>query len=157
VAQSETVFREHGTQVAALCWRISPKRGSVPEVLIITSLNAKRWILPKGWLEPELSAAENAAREAFEEAGVIGKINPQPIGSYHYLKDRKDGGGIPCSVMVFALAVTRQFDDWPEKNLRKLAWLPVEQAAARVVEPGLRQMLKDFRKQYLPQRTRHTG
>ena len=106
--RGEALFREHGKQVAALCWRHSPKRGSQLEVLLITSLNSKRWIMPKGWPEPDLSPAENAAREAFEEAGVTGKISPQPIGSYHYLKERKDGGGVPCSVEVFALAVTKQ-------------------------------------------------
>jgi len=143
----ETLFREHGKQVAALCWRPSKKHGSAIEVLLITSLNSKRWILPKGWLEPELNAAENAAREAFEEAGVTGKISPQPVGAYHYLKERKDGGGMPCSVDVFALAVTKQLDDWPEKSARELAWVPVEQAVLQVSEPGLRQLLRDFRKQ----------
>ena len=144
--RSDPLFREHGKQVAALCWRTSQKHGSAVEVLLITSLNSKRWILPKGWPEPELGPAENAAREAFEEAGVMGKIGAQPIGSYHYLKEKKDGGGMPCSVEVFALEVTKQLDDWPEKNARKLAWLPLEQAAAKISEPGLRQLLKDFRK-----------
>ena len=128
-----------------MCWRTAPKRGLTLEVLLITSLNSKRWILPKGWPEPELGPADNAAREAVEEAGVMGKISPDPIG-YHYLKERKDGGGIPCSVEVFALEVTKQLDDWPEKSSRQLAWLPLDQAAARVVEPSLRQMIKDFRK-----------
>lgn len=150
----ESLFREHGRQVAALCWRTSQKHGSTIEVLLITSLNSKRWILPKGWPEPELGPAENAAREAFEEAGVVGKISRQPVGSYHYLKERKGGGGIPCSVQVFALEVTGQMDDWPEKNARKLAWLPVDKAAAQVAEPSLRQMLKDFRKPQTPARTR---
>jgi 8-oxo-dGTP pyrophosphatase MutT (NUDIX family) len=154
--KSEPLFREHGRQVAALCWRLSPKRGAL-EVLLITSLNSRRWIVPKGWPEPELGAAENAAREAFEEAGVIGKISPQPVGSYHYLKERKDGGGVPCSVEVFALAVSKQLDDWPEKNARELAWLPVDQAVARVAEPGLRQVLKDFRKQHMPAKARRAG
>jgi 8-oxo-dGTP pyrophosphatase MutT (NUDIX family) len=149
---SEALFREHGKQVAALCWRLSPKRGSQLEVLLITSLNSKRWIMPKGWPEPDLTAAENAAREAFEEAGVTGKISPAPIGSYHYLKERKGGGGVPCSVEVFALAVTKQLDDWPEKGTRELAWVPVEQAVTRLAEPGLRQVLKSFRKQHVPQR-----
>jgi len=148
--QGESLFREHGKQVAALCWRHSSKRNSQIEILLVTSLNSKRWILPKGWLEPELSAAENAAREAFEEAGVTGKVSPQPIGAYHYLKEKKDGGGMPCSVDVFALEVTKQLDDWPEKNARELAWIPVEQAAVRVSEPGLRQLLRDFRKQQVP-------
>ena len=142
----DPLFREHGKQVAALCWRTSPKRGSAIEVLLITSLSSKRWILPKGWPEPELGPAENAAREAFEEAGVMGKISAKPVGRYHYLKERKDGGGIPCSVDVFMLEVTKQLDDWPEKNSRELAWLPLDQAAARVTEPSLRQLLKDFHK-----------
>jgi 8-oxo-dGTP pyrophosphatase MutT (NUDIX family) len=155
VVRGEPLFREHGKQVAALCWRASGK--GTPEVLLITSLNSKRWIVPKGWPEPDLSPAENAAREAFEEAGVIGKIGAHPIGTYHYLKEKKDGGGVPCRVEVFALAVTQQLDDWPEKNVRALAWLPLDQAAARVAEPGLRQILKDFRKQQAQQKTKRAG
>ena len=150
----DPLFREHGKQVAALCWRTAQKHASAIEVLLITSLNSKRWILPKGWPEPELGPAENAAREAFEEAGVMGKISAKPIGRYHYLKERKDGGGIPCSVEVFALEVTKQVDDWPEKSSRQLAWLPLDQAAARVTEPSLRQILKDFRKQHMPQKAK---
>ena len=153
----EPLFREHGKQVAALCWRPSLKHGSAIEILLITSLNSKRWILPKGWPEPELGPAENAAREAFEEAGVMGKIGAKPIGRYHYLKERKDGGGIPCSVEVFALEITKQLDDWPEKNSRQLAWLPLDQAAARVTEPSLRQILKDFRKQHTAPRPRRAA
>jgi 8-oxo-dGTP pyrophosphatase MutT (NUDIX family) len=155
--QGETLFREHGRQVAALCWRPSPRRPSQPEVLLITSRNSKRWILPKGWPEAGLSPAENAAREAFEEAGVSGKIEAQPIGSYHYLKAKKDGGGMPCSVDVFALAVTKQSDDWPEKNARELAWMPVEQAMMQVSEPGVRQILKNFRKQHVPAKARRAS
>lgn len=153
----DPLFREHGKQVAALCWRPSQKHGSTIEVLLITSLNSKRWILPKGWPEPELGPADNAAREAFEEAGVMGKIGAKPISRYHYLKEKKDGGGIPCSVEVFALEVTKQLDDWPEKNSRELAWLPLEQAAARVTEPSLRQLIKEFRKPQATARPRRVG
>ena len=155
--KGEALFREHGRQVAALCWRHSPKRTSQLEILLVTSLNSKRWILPKGWLEPDLTPADNAAREAFEEAGVTGKVSPQPIGAYHYLKEKKDGGGVPCSVDVFVLAVTKQLDDWPEKNVRELAWVPVEQAAAQISEPGLRQVLRDFRKQQMPTKARRAA
>ena len=151
----DSLFRDHGRQVAALCWR--HRRGSVLEVLLITSLSSKRWILPKGWPEPELGPADNAMREAFEEAGVTGKVSPDPIGSYHYLKGKKDGGGIPCSVEVFPLEVTKQMDDWPEKGHREILWLPVDQAAARVAELGLRQILKDFRKHHLRAKVPHSG
>jgi 8-oxo-dGTP pyrophosphatase MutT (NUDIX family) len=153
----EPLFREHGKQVAALCWRLSHKTGPVLEILLITSLNSKRWILPKGWPEPELTAAESAAREAFEEAGVTGKISAQPVGTYHYLKEKKDGGGVPCRVEVFALAVTKQAHDWSEKGARDVAWLPLDQAAARVGEPGLRQVLKAFRKSHAPQAARRAS
>lgn len=141
-ALGDPLFREHGKQVAALCWRLNP----VLEVLLITSLNSKRWILPKGWLMEGLSASESAAREAFEEAGVAGKIGSKPVGSYHYLKERKDGGGVPCRVDVFALQVTAEMEDWPEKGARRIAWLPAEQAAIRVTEPGLRELLRNFSK-----------
>lgn len=148
------LFREHGKQVATLCWRAKP----VLEVLLITSLKSRRWILPKGWLEPNLTAAESAAREAFEEAGITGKIDAQPIGQYHYLKEKKDGSGMPCRVDVFALAALKQLHDWPEKGARDIAWLPLDQAAVRVAEPGLRQILKNFRKQHAPQTAaRRTG
>jgi 8-oxo-dGTP pyrophosphatase MutT (NUDIX family) len=155
--RGEPLFREHGKQVAALCWRVSQKAAPVLEVLLITSLNSKRWILPKGWPEPELTLAQSAAREAFEEAGVAGKIDAAPVGHYHYLKEKKDGSGVPCSVDIFALQVTKQLHDWPEKGAREMVWLPLDQAAVRVGEPGLRQVLRDFRKHHMPQKSRRTG
>lgn len=147
--KSEALFREHGNQVAALCWRMS-KRGL--EVLLITSLNSKRWILPKGWPEADLAGCENAAREAFEEAGVTGKIGVQPIGHYYYLKEKRDSHGMPVRVEVFALAVTKQHDDWPERNVRTLAWMPLNEAIAKISEPGVRQVLKSFNKQHVAHR-----
>jgi 8-oxo-dGTP pyrophosphatase MutT (NUDIX family) len=135
----DLLFREHGRQVAALCWR-----GELPEVLLITSLNTKRWILPKGWPMDGMTLAQSAAREAFEEAGVEGTISAAPIGNYPYLKERKDGGAMACSVDVFAMEVTGQAADWLEKGARELAWLPLDQAVAKVTEPGLRQILQDF-------------
>ncbi len=131
--------------MAALCWR--PVDGNGLEVLLITSLNSKRWILPKGWLIDGLTPAQSAAREALEEAGVTGNTAQQPLGTYHYLKERKDGGGVPCSVDVFGLEVTSQMDDWPEKGAREIAWLTLDDAAARVSEPGLRELLGTFRRQ----------
>ncbi len=141
-----SLFREHGQQVAALCWRTA-QNGAL-EVLLITSLGSKRWILPKGWPEREMNLADNAAREAFEEAGIAGVTDPHPIGVYPYLKERKDGGVTACSASVFALKVESQAADWPEKGARELAWLPLAQAAARVTEPGLRQIILDFSKRH---------
>jgi 8-oxo-dGTP pyrophosphatase MutT (NUDIX family) len=143
--RGEPLFREHGRQVAALCWR--PGR-QASQVLLITSLNTRRWILPKGWQEEGMTPSAAAAREAFEEAGVTGKVAGKAFASYHYLKERKGGGAMPCRVDVFLLEVTRQHDDWPEKGERESAWLTPAQAAARVGEPGLRAILRDFARQH---------
>ena len=118
-----------------------------PEILLITSLSTRRWILPKGWPMEGVTLAESAAREAFEEAGIEGIVSPDPIGNYPYLKERKDGSGMPCSVDVFTLEVTGQRDDWPEKGARDVLWLPLDQASAKVAEPGLRQLLTEFGQQ----------
>ena len=137
--KGEALFREHGKQVATLCWRARP----VLEVLLITSLNSKRWIIPKGWPEADLTAADSAAREAFEEAGIVGRISARPIGAYHYLKEKKDGTGLPCSVDVFALAVTKQLNEYPEKGARTLAWVPLDQAIKQVGELGRARQVVD--------------
>ena len=134
-----------------MCWR-----GKAPEVLLITSLNTKRWILPKGWPMDGMSLAQSAAREAFEEAGVEGVVSATPIGNYPYLKEKKDGGAMACSVDVFLLEVTGQSADWPENGKRELAWLPLTQAEAKVAEPGLRQILREFAATIAP-RARRAG
>lgn len=83
--------------MAALCWR--PADGNALEILLITSFNSKRWILPKGWLMEGLTPAESAAREALEEAGVTGNSGQQPLGRYHYLKERKTAAACPAASM----------------------------------------------------------
>jgi 8-oxo-dGTP pyrophosphatase MutT (NUDIX family) len=128
-------------QVAALCWRRAP----LLEVLLVTSLRTKRWILPKGWPEAGLTLAGSAAREALEEAGVTGEIEPEPIGHYHYIKE-KAGHALPVRVEIFSLKVMRQRRTWAEKGAREILWLPVDLAVARVEERGLRHLLLHFRK-----------
>ena len=138
-----TPLRVHDchVQVAALCWRYVP----APEVLLVTTLRTRRWILPKGWPQKGLSLAQSAAAEAYEEAGVRGQVWPTPLGEYHYLKE-KDGTGLPCRVQVFPLLVTGIVPNFPEKGERKLLWLPFDQAARRIAEPQLRKLLLAFRK-----------
>lgn len=103
-----------------------------------------------------MTLAESAAREAFEEAGVEGIIGTEPIGNYPYLKEKKDGGAMACSVDVFAMEVTGQAADWLEKGTRELAWLPLDRATAKVAEPGLRLILQDFGANRTP-RARRAG
>jgi 8-oxo-dGTP pyrophosphatase MutT (NUDIX family) len=129
-------------QVAALCWRRSPRL----EVLLVTSLRTHRWILPKGWPELGLTLAESAAHEALEEAGVEGIVSKTPVGRYHYAKEKRDGTVLPCEVVIFALEVKMQRRNWHEKSQRERAWLTPEQAAARVSEPGVRAILTHFAK-----------
>jgi 8-oxo-dGTP pyrophosphatase MutT (NUDIX family) len=130
-----------GRQVAALCWRRAPE----PQVLLVTSLHTRRWILPKGWPMPGESSAQSAALEALEEAGVAGDIAAEPIGRYSYTKEKK-GRGIPCTVDVYPLLVRHQLLTWPEKGRRETLWLPLAEAALRVGEPDLRRILLAFRK-----------
>lgn len=126
-------------QVAALCWRSSPRL----EILLVTSLRTRRWILPKGWPQDGMSLAQSAAIEALEEAGVIGDIAAEPIGRYHYLKE-KNGSALPCAVDVFSLFVTGEHGTWAEKEKRQKLWLPAERAASKIAETGLRRILTGF-------------
>ncbi len=128
-------------QYAALPWRRSE---GVLEILLITTLTTGRWIVPKGWPIAGLSPAASAAQEALEEAGIAGTIEPAAIGSYSCRKLRKSGETVTCTVDVFPLEVKSQKQTWAEKATRQFDWLPVEEALARVQEPGLRRILLKF-------------
>lgn len=119
-------------QSAAIPWR--HRHGRI-ELLLITSRKRRRWILPKGIVEPELSPAESAAKEALEEAGVVGSISAEPVGRYEYGK----WGGV-CSVDVFTLRVESVLERWQEEY-RQRHWLRPEEAARRVEEPELGRLL----------------
>jgi 8-oxo-dGTP pyrophosphatase MutT (NUDIX family) len=114
------------------------------EVLLITTLKTHRWIVPKGWPIAELAPHACAAREALEEAGVGGMICEKPVGSFRYLKRRKDGETMPCKVDVFALEVTHQRRTWAEKGVREFRWCTIAEALVSVGEPGLRQIISRF-------------
>lgn len=122
-------------QSAALPYR---HRDGRLEYLLITSRRGRRWVIPKGVREPGLSAAESAAKEAFEEAGIEGRVAGGPVGSYEYSK----WGGV-CSVQVFPLQVRIIHPHWPESQRRRV-WLGPEAAAARIDEPDLQRLLLDF-------------
>ncbi|MBO6640481.1 MAG: NUDIX hydrolase [Roseitalea sp.] len=129
-------------QVAALVWRKAGKKKI--EVLLITSRGTGRWILPKGWVEADEAMGSAAAREAWEEAGVEGTLSDGPVGTYDYDKLTDDGDAIPCRTHVFALAITRQARDWPERDERQRKWVPAADAAGMVEEPELKALLDAF-------------
>ena len=130
-------------QYAALPIRV--KEGGDLEVLLLTSRDTGRWIIPKGWPGRRLTPRAAAAREAYEEAGIEGSIRPpDPVGRYHYAK-RLEAGEIRIKVKVFLLHVERQLDTWPEQDQRRTRWLSPEQAAELVDEPELAAILRAAR------------
>ena len=116
------------------------------EVLLITSSSGKRWIIPKGIVEKDLSPAESAAQEAIEEAGVEGVVGTDPVGEYRY-----DKWGGTCVVKVYLLEVRRELETWQEAVVRRREWVALEEAPRRVTDGGLRTVLRglsasDFRR-----------
>ena len=136
-------------QIGALCWR---PHGTGHEVLLITSRDTGRWIIPKGWLvpvaattsPPTTTPADTAAREAWEEAGIEGSPEEEALGYFAYRKGLDEGRAIPCVVEVFALKVDRLTDRYPEKGERRRKWFRPEKAAKKVDEPDLRQLILSF-------------
>lgn len=129
-------------QCAALPWRLDGD-GAV-EVLLITSRQTRRWVIPKGWRMKGKSQAASAVREAQEEAGVKGKIRKKPIGAYSYEKRLADGAVQTLDVAVFPLEVLTEAAHWPEANERERAWVPLAEAARRVDEPELQALIAAF-------------
>ena len=117
-------------QYAALPYR--RKRNSRTEVLLVTSRDTGRWIIPKGWPGKGKSPHKSAAREALEEAGVIGRISRRPLGAFSYKKRLKDGKVVVCEVQVFVMKVKRRAATWLEKGQRRVKWLPRTKAAKAV-------------------------
>jgi 8-oxo-dGTP pyrophosphatase MutT (NUDIX family) len=107
------------------------------QVCLVTSSSGGRWVVPKGHLEPDKSAGQVALQEAWEEAGLVGVLRPEPAGSYLYSKFNN-----LYYVLVFVLDVTEAADDWPESNLRRRVWLDPAEAVARVQEKGLQELIR---------------
>ncbi|MGB0683773.1 MAG: NUDIX hydrolase [Magnetovibrionaceae bacterium] len=117
-----------------------------PECLLITSRDTGRWVLPKGSIEEDESARDCAKREAYEEAGVRGKLSSTKVGCYTYRKTERKGGG-HCMVKVFAMEVSELSKSWPEKADRKRKWMTFEEASDSVAEPDLQDLLEKFGRQ----------
>ena len=127
-------------QFAALPFRIAS--GAV-EVLLITSRETQRWIIPKGWPIRGLRPREVATREAVEEAGLVGTIvGKRPIGSYHYTKRLPDNQEILCRVKVFLMSVDHQLDTWKEKEQRECEWMSPQKAARLIDDRGLAELFR---------------
>lgn len=122
-------------QSAVIPYRIVDKQ---IEVMLVTSRKGTRWVVPKGLLEPEMTPAESAANEAWEEAGVRGEVNDEPVGHFTY-----DKWGGTCEVDVYLMHVTEERDAWLE-DFRTRQWFSLDDAAAKVREKELREMISSL-------------
>ena len=123
-------------QVAALC-----RHAENGDVLLITSRDSGRWVVPKGWPMQGRSMAQAARREAWEEAGVRGTIGKDHIGTYHYTKMLPKGILVPLEVQVFLMSVEKLSKGFPEQGQRRRGWFAPHVAASMVEEEGLKQIL----------------
>lgn len=126
-------------QFAALCYRVRAD-GGLCEVLLVTSRESGRWVIPKGWPMAGKKPHEVAAIEAFEEAGVRGKAKKKPLGYFTYLKMMDNGQRAPCCVQVHLLDVKEYCDVFREKGQRLCEWVSCVEAARRVREPELKEL-----------------
>lgn len=133
---------KHRPQIAALCWRYH--HGEL-EILLITSRDTGRWVIPKGWPMKGKADHEAAAQEAWEEAGVIGKVKKKPIGVFSYRKGMKTSKDVDCAVSVYPLKVDRLSSRFPEKGQRRRKWMSPRKAATKVREPLLQDLLKSLK------------
>lgn len=132
-------------QIAALPYRAdSPAADAQIRVLLITSRGTGRWVIPKGGLISGLSPHASAAREAEEEAGILGAACPTPLGTYQFRKRRKSGASVLTDVQVFPFAVTDELDSWEEQHERERRWFTLAEAAEAVDEPDLRSLMRSF-------------
>jgi len=128
------------TQFGALCYRV---KNDKIQILLITSRTTRRWIVPKGWPVDKATPYEAALTEAWEEAGVKGKIKGNTVGIYSYVK-RDDRTKSPCVVVVFAVKVRKLSNTYPEVQQRRRKWVSRKKAAKMVDEPELKQLLRSF-------------
>lgn len=130
---------DEAKQVAAL--PVRKGEDGLLEVLLVTSRETGRWVIPKGWPSKRLSDRDAAAREARQEAGVIGSMKSRPIGTYRYRKVQPDGTRL-LDVTVYLLKVEREKRSWPEKDQRQRSWFKADAAARRVREPSLQKLIR---------------
>jgi 8-oxo-dGTP pyrophosphatase MutT (NUDIX family) len=134
--------RRASTQVGALCWR---RKAGALQVLLITSRETRRWIIPKGWPMDGLDLHQAAAREAWEEAGVRpARVGQRSVGSYFYHKLLPRGEALPCRTRVYPVEVRKLAKDFPERSERRRRWVRPAKAAKMVDEPELRKLLRNL-------------
>jgi 8-oxo-dGTP pyrophosphatase MutT (NUDIX family) len=140
--------RPKRTQYAALCYRRSKNDGQL-EILLLTSRDTGRWVIPKGWPMEGKMCHEAAEREAYEEAGVKGATGSERIGFYMYDKGMDQGLKVQCMVQVYPIVVLDMLKNFPEKGSRKMEWVSFQEGANRVAEPMLKDLILSFEQRLL--------
>lgn len=132
-------------QIAALPYRARGQGIDAPvDVLLVTSRESRRWVIPKGNPESGLAPHAAAAKEAEEEAGVRGPVCPTPLGSYRYRKRRKTGASLMFDVDVYPLSVSQELGEWKEATERERRWFSLADAAQAVEERDLADLIRSF-------------
>jgi len=125
-------------QCGAICCRV--ERGGRLSVLLLTSRDTGRWVIPKGYLERKEKPYRCAQREALEEAGIIGKVRKRPLGYYTYLKDNET----PLTVSIHLLRLRNEVNQFPERAQRLKIWVSPAEAAQLVEEPELQALFRSI-------------
>jgi 8-oxo-dGTP pyrophosphatase MutT (NUDIX family) len=141
IALGEAAKTDLRTQFAALCYRI---KDSKVQICLVTSRRTKRWIVPKGWPMDGETPMDAAATEAFEEAGVRGKVHARPAGVFSYYKVRLENE-LPCLAVVYPMRVKKVLKDWPERKERTRKWVSRKKAAALVSDVELSAIILNFK------------
>ncbi|NTU96776.1 MAG: NUDIX hydrolase [Chlorobiaceae bacterium] len=108
-------------------------------LVLITSRRSENWIIPKGYIEKGLSPAESAAKEAFEEAGLIGRVHHEIAGEYRYRKYGK-----LFSVRLYPLFIDKMLDEWDEMHYRRRVLVTPAKALEMVVHENLRRIIAEY-------------
>jgi 8-oxo-dGTP pyrophosphatase MutT (NUDIX family) len=145
-APASSQVREGATpqlQSGALVYRRAADGGLL--ILLISKSRSKDWGIPKGRIGVGLSLAQNAAKEAFEEAGVEGVVSANAVGMYRAAKrNAGDASDLVIEVWVYLLEATRRLQHWPEKGKRRIKWVRCGEAAALLKEPVLAELCRDL-------------
>ncbi|MDA1143281.1 MAG: NUDIX hydrolase [Planctomycetota bacterium] len=128
------LFRQSGVVPYRLC-------DGLLEILLITSIRKRNWIIPKGVVEQRMTPLETALNEAFEEAGVKGVSSGRTLGAYSY---HKENWGGTCNVEVFSLRVTEALEKFPDILRRERRWMGLEEALDSIRAPGLSKLIENF-------------
>lgn len=140
IALGDATKRDLRTQFAALCYRFKDDK---LQICLVTSRRSGRWIVPKGWPMDGETPADAAATEAFEEAGLRGKVDNRPIGVFSYYKVLSEDE-LPCIAVVYPLRVKKVVNNWPERKERRRKWFSRKRAAALVDDMELRAIIGSF-------------